>query len=234
MLDRTIIVVLSVAAAFIILSAVFFALFYPVSSSSTVTSSGGSITLESYKIIAYDSAPAMQLVFSHPLEPGTSITLKSATGTLVGVWACRESSNTAEIKNITPPNLVGEYYLTVMDSSGNTIINKSMVFQRPTLQISGYEINKTVKGNSVYISYINITVKETGNSPFYYTKMVCKYDDETRTYKLPLEHMAPGEKKTITIYINQLTTTGEQHNLLVKLSFYGMNPVMSISLSFST
>ncbi len=195
--------------------------------------SNGTLHVLSYHIIAYTEAPTMEISFSRPLSVGASVLIENYQYSDVAVYACTQPTSTVYMKNITPPNLIGHYLLVVYEEN-KEVLNKSMVFQQPTIQINDFHINKVQKGDTVYIVNITINITENGNSPFYYSELRWSMDNgKAHVYKLPREHLIPNEKSTITLYVNQEMSTGEQHTIDVNLSFYTLSSVQ-FTISFST
>ncbi|NPA75765.1 MAG: hypothetical protein GXO25_06770 [Euryarchaeota archaeon] len=235
-LDKKLILAIVAIAVVIILVAVFMntQLGGSGSSSGGGSSGGSGLALTQYSASAGEDSPKLTLTFSSPLTLGYSVKLMNSHFTTVGIWVATDSTphQIVVINRIAPPNLIGTYYLEVSKYS-TVVLNQTLTFQQPSLKIINYKVNENVKGTSAYIDNITLTLSETGDAPFYYTKMTWTLDGNTNVDKLPLEYFIPGQEKTVTVYINKLSTVGEEHTLIVELGYYDMS-TLKITLNFKS
>ena len=229
--------ILVIAVIVVIIVAVIGVIFF-MESAGPSGSSGGEerISLNSYQVKAGNDAPILELQFSKLLGMGNSVKVLNNKFQSVGVWvygvdSSTEHGDTVEISSISPPNMIGTYYVLVYYKA-SIVLNKTIYFNAPTFTVVKYTEDKDVKGTSAYINSINITVRDDDITPFYYTLLKWKFDGSNMTdEKLPIEHITAGGEKTVFIPLQKMTTTGT-HSITVYFGYYYMSTV-KITLTIS-
>ncbi len=182
--------------------------------------SGGELQLVDYSVSSGDISPTLNLTFSRNLDTVNTIEILNSDYKCVGTWVYQGGSlgKTARITNINPPNLIGTYYVVVKWKE-NVVLNKSIYFKEPALNIVRYHLNLDQKGDLSYLESVNITLSESGDSPYYYNRIRWSLDGNERGEKIPMEHFNLKGDKVVKVNTATYLNSGE-HTLVVHFDYF--------------
>ncbi|GEM_PF-4750199 len=216
------ITVISVAAIVLIAFAIVFLFYHP-----WCACSGGeeNLKLVDYSVTAGDISPVLKLKFSRSLDMYTSVKLLDGFFKTVGVWTAHNTTpgSTIRMFNINPPNLIGLYHLVVLWKN-TEILNTSLSFKSPELDVMNFSVVKDEKGDTVYLEFVNLTLSESGESPYYFNRIRWTLDGQGSSEKIPLDHFIVGKEKTIRLNLAQYVNKGS-HVLVVHFDYFDFNTV---------
>ncbi len=186
---------------------------------------GYQISIVDYSVSAGDSSPVLTLKFSTALKYPASVELINSSFRTVGVWVSQseEIGKVVELNKITPPNLIGKYYVVVKWKS-TTVMNKTITFIGPELSVVSYQVQKVVKGDDVYLESVQLTIKNSGDSPYYYNRIRWTLEDAQNGEKLPENCFSTSTNGEITINIGKYYTSGA-HELVVHFDYFDFTTI---------
>ncbi len=218
---RTILILASAVAAIVVIAAL-------VAMSGGMGGLGGSnneIKLVDYEVSAGDISPELTLTFSQKLDEFNTIELLDRDYRTVGTWVYTGGplGESAKIERIDPPNLIGTYYV-VLKWKGDVVLNRSIYFKEPSLTIVDYHLKIDRKGDTAYLEFVNLTLSEEGDSPYYYNRIRWTLDGQERNEKIPMEHFSVGENREISVPTASFVDPG-QHTLVLHLDYFDLYTV---------
>ena len=180
----------------------------------------GRLKIVDYHATPGEISPVLTIEFSKNLDKYTTVELLNSTYKSVGVWAPQfpNIGNKINITKITPPNLIGLYYV-VVHWKENVILNTTINFQAPKIDVLSYHVEKTSSGNEVHVEYVNLTLREKGDSPYYFNRVSWQMENSRNQEIIPLEHFSVGVNKIVKINIGEYLSPGT-HNLVVHFKFF--------------
>ncbi len=195
--------------------------------------SGGAastIDLTSYWVSASPSSPLLHLQFSRALSGATVITLTDSSGNTVCVQSYEQSpGNTVVLSNIVPPNLMGTYTLNV-EEGGKTVLKKTLNFPTPTLNLVNYDVDEYGTDTSKTVVFLNLTIHESGKSPFYYNTLGWEIEGEHHEEYVSTKYLAQNTDTLVSIPLSKELSTGE-HTITVHFIYNGEE--LNIAVNFT-
>ncbi len=217
-MNTKMIAIVAVAAVVIIIAGAFFAM-------NTGSLGGEENSIVDYSVKAGDSSPVLTIKFSKPLEYPASVKLLNSSYRQIGVWISQSShpGNVVEIDKIALPNLIGKYYVVLLHGD-NVVMNKTIKFQGPDFNVVNVDVQKDVKGDTAYIEYVELTIQNSGDSPYYYNRIRWEMEDLSGNEKIPLQCISTESNGMVKINIAKYVSTGE-HRLVVHFDYFDFTTI---------
>ncbi len=184
------------------------------------SSSSSALSISSYKVIPGADAPTLKLKFSHNLKKFATVLLKDSDYNTVGRWEPHPyPAEEVDISNINPPNLIGTYYV-VVKYGDEDVLNTSLIFNIPVLNVTSIYIEKATKDTDVFLEYINLTIIVDGPAPYYYNHFYWKLGTTRGVEEVSVNYFDTGMPRTLHINVGRHFNAGT-YTLTVYFDYSG-------------